>query len=467
MTVASAEQYEASIRRLFPQGAYWDEQFADPESDTSLFAKAKAASLVQFRNRMSVLQAESMVDTTDELIADWERVYLGEVSVGLDLEERRLLIKSKFDLKLNIEELRKATAMFGLNLLSVVFPFRSAFFGHSPFNTSAIGSPVVFSVLLIKAGWGKTNFWALIKPEYPLKRFARLHFGCERLAYFPARQLRLDVNKKLRESAFGFNKAGVQRLFPAPSCKYKTIVDARFRAASMGFMKCGTARLVYSPIPAMRGIASDYFRTRGMGFARFGGTRLAYSPAREVRRFAHKYWRSASTGLARFGFDRLLAMPLETLRDMTAHRFRTFQFGAARFGASRLAYYANGFQRNILQGADTESVFADFYRILLIDSGVVCKADAALVDLIIGVSKFSPFWGLELVKALIDEDGIMARFDEWFMRDIMRSADFYLRLEQVLIDHFVMVKKMFLAFEQAIKIILLANHIAYFNYDGE
>ena len=459
-------QYEAAIKKLFPEGDYWDAQFADANSDVSLFCKAKLPELIRFRERMNVLQSESVIEKTEELIADWERVLLGTVNHGLDINHRRLLLKSKRDVKLNREELQKIASMFGLSIGSVVFPYRPAFFGFSKFNTSTIGSLVVFSVLLIKSGWGKTNFRDLIKQEYPSKRFTRLHFGYERLAYFPVRQFRLDVNKMLRESAFGFNKAGVQCLFPSPSYKYKGIVDARFRAASMGFMKCGLSRLVYSPIAAMRGIAADYFRPGGMGFARFGRVRIAYSPAHSVRRFIHKYWRSASTGLARFGFDRLLFIPLQTLRGMTTQSFRTFQFSAVRFGASRIAYYANGFQDNII-GADTESVFADFYRILLTDSGAVCKADAALVDLIISISRFSPHWGVELVKTLIDEDGVMTRFDEWFMRDVMHSADFYLRLEQVLIDYWVSVRKMFSEFEQAIKNKLLANQIAYFNYEGE
>ena len=154
MTATNAPQYEASIRRLFPQGAYWEEQFADTESDTSLFAKAKAESLAQFRNRMDILQAESIVNTTDELIADWERVYLGEVSVGLNLEERqrRLLIKEKLDLKLDIEELRIVTAMFGLNLLDVSCPFRPAFFGFSHFGIDQISGCAGFCVVQITTG---------------------------------------------------------------------------------------------------------------------------------------------------------------------------------------------------------------------------------------------------------------------------------------------------------------------------
>jgi hypothetical protein len=464
--VAGHAEYESAIKKLFPQGAYWDAQFADAESGASLFAKAKLDGLVSFRERMDALVKESVIETTDELIAEWERVLLGYVTAELPLNERRLLLKSKRDVKLDRSELQKTAAMFGLTLLDVSFPFRPAFFGHSYFNTSTIGSPVTFSVLLITAGRGKSDFWELIKAEYPAKRFTRLRFGHGRLAYFPLRQLRLNVNRKLRESAFAFNKAGIERLFPSPSREYKTIAEARNRASSAGFMKCGSARLVYSPVPAMRKIVSAYFQSRGMGFARFGWTRLAYSAAYTVRRFVRKYWRSVSTGLARFGRGRILYIPLETLRGMAAHRFRSFQFGAVRFGASHLAYYANGFQGNVLQGMDTESVFGAFYHILLTGGGIVSKADAALVTSIIGVSKFPAAFGTELAEALVRENGVAARFDAWFMNGTMRSADFYLRFEQVLIDRFVTVKKMFEAFEKAVGEKLLENQMPYFNYEG-
>lgn len=467
IATAGEARYRDAVRRLFPQGDYWDAQFADAKSDTALFAESKLQELIHFRNRMSSLQSESVIEAADELIADWERVLLGDTFPNLDINRRRLQLKSKRDIKLNKAELQKTAAVFDLNIKDVIIPYRPAFFGHSYFNTSFTGSPVTFSVLLITAVWGKADFWHLIKAEYPAKRFTRPRFGIERLVYFPVRQLRLNVNRKLREGAFAFNKIGIERFFPSPSCKYKSIAGARLRASSMGFMPCGTGRLVYSPIPAMRGIVNGYFRDHGMGFARFGKARLAYSAAYAIRRFVRGCWRSVSTGLARFGTGRLLYIPLATLRGMAARRFRVFRFGAVRFGASRLAHYADGFQNNLLQRGATGLFFADFYRELLMRYDTISHLDAALVKTITGVSGVSRIFGAELIKALVSESGIMPRFDAWFMNTTINVTDFYLRLEQVLIDHFVTVKKMFLAFEQAIKDKLLANHIAYFNYDGE
>ncbi len=34
MPVGSVEAYAAALQQLFPQGEFWDEQFADPSSDS-------------------------------------------------------------------------------------------------------------------------------------------------------------------------------------------------------------------------------------------------------------------------------------------------------------------------------------------------------------------------------------------------------------------------------------------------
>jgi uncharacterized protein YmfQ (DUF2313 family) len=104
----SGVRYEHAIKRLFPIGDYWDRQFADPGSDVSLFAKAKLEELIRFRSRMSALRGESRIDTAEETIADWERALLGEITYGKTLTERRLLLKSKEDNKLDHAELQKS-----------------------------------------------------------------------------------------------------------------------------------------------------------------------------------------------------------------------------------------------------------------------------------------------------------------------------------------------------------------------
>ena len=149
IAVASAAQYENAIIKLFPQGDYWDEQFADPKSDVSLFVEAKTAELITFRERMSAVYDESKPESTTELIADWERILLGDVFSNLDIEQRRLQFASMNDSNLNLTILQKTAAMFGLNIQSVTIPYRPRCFGFARFGQERIGSFLTFFVLKI------------------------------------------------------------------------------------------------------------------------------------------------------------------------------------------------------------------------------------------------------------------------------------------------------------------------------
>ncbi len=215
MGVAAAAEYEAAIKKLFPQGEYWDRQFADPESDASLFCKAKLPELVKFRRRMEALQCESFTETTEELIADWERVLLDSVFPKLSLVQRRLQLSVMWNVRLNRAALQKIAGMFGLTIAGVYFPYRSGFFGFSRFRDSYIGSPAVFSVLslTVQQEGFRAKSWALIKADYPAKKFGRMRCGIDRLVYFPIYQLRLCVYAMLRESCAGFAKCGRSRMF--------------------------------------------------------------------------------------------------------------------------------------------------------------------------------------------------------------------------------------------------------------
>jgi hypothetical protein len=216
MGVAATSEYKGSIEKLFPKGDYWDRQFADPESDVSLFCKAKLPELVKFRQRMEALQNESYTETTEELIADWERVLLDAVYPNLSLLQRRIQLSRMWTIRLNRAELQKVAEMYGLSIADVYFPYRPGFTGFSHFRTSYIGSPVAFSALflIVQQEGFREKSWALIKPDYHAKRFGRMRFGIDRLIYFPIYQLRVYVHAKLRESAFGFAKCGRNRIYP-------------------------------------------------------------------------------------------------------------------------------------------------------------------------------------------------------------------------------------------------------------
>jgi uncharacterized protein YmfQ (DUF2313 family) len=199
LAVATSAQYEDAVRRLFPQGEYWDAQFADGQSDAFLFVKAKAVELRRFRERMGALLDESKMDTTTELIADWERVYLNYSSKDLDINQRRLLIKSKSDERLNRAELNKIAEMYGFTLESIEFPYRPGFFGFSRFG-DRLAAMVSFSVLkftLFKPGL-LASCWEIIKRDFPLKCFGRTCFGTERLAYFPLKDFQAAADSVSR-----------------------------------------------------------------------------------------------------------------------------------------------------------------------------------------------------------------------------------------------------------------------------
>jgi len=189
LAAASKERYESAIKKLFPQGGYWDEQFADPESDTSLFVKAKAAELKRFRERMAALLDEGKPESTTELIDGWERVLLNEVFPNLDINQRRLQLQSKNDLKLNRAELQKTAAMFGLNIEDATVPYRPRCFGFAKFGQERIGSFLSFFVVRIavaEAGIdvsqsAKAEFEGAVRNRLLANQIPVFHYGGEQL----------------------------------------------------------------------------------------------------------------------------------------------------------------------------------------------------------------------------------------------------------------------------------------------
>ena len=168
IAVAAKKQYEHAIKKLFPQGDYWEEQFADPESDVSLFAKAKTDELIRIRSRMRRLYSESHIETSEELITDWERVLLDELNTGQSLTARRELLKSKEGYYLNRYEIQKIAALFGFNIIDIYF-YRPAFFGFSRFGVDRIASPAYWHVIYVSVDTcGNSNqieqFEAALRP---------------------------------------------------------------------------------------------------------------------------------------------------------------------------------------------------------------------------------------------------------------------------------------------------------------
>jgi len=143
------EQYEASLRKLFPRGSYWDGQFADPESDCSLFCRAKTAELLRFRKRMADLQAESVIQTAAETLEDWERVILEKTNAGLSPEQRRALLAASKTGRFSVRDIKEIGLAYGVTVTGVVFPYRPGMFGFSRFGADRIPDLAAFSVLRV------------------------------------------------------------------------------------------------------------------------------------------------------------------------------------------------------------------------------------------------------------------------------------------------------------------------------
>jgi len=182
LAVASKAQYESAIKKLFPQGDYWDEQFADPKSDACLFVEAKAVELKKFRERMSALLNESKPESTTELIADWERVYLNEVFPNLEITQRRFQLRKK-DEGLNRTGLQKIAAGFGLNIQAVKIPYRPRCFGFAKFGQERIGSFLTFFVVQIMVAEAdqavKADFEETIKNRLLANHIPFFYYGGE------------------------------------------------------------------------------------------------------------------------------------------------------------------------------------------------------------------------------------------------------------------------------------------------
>jgi hypothetical protein len=247
ITVAAKSQYESAIKKLFPHGAYWDEQFSDPASDVSIFIKAKADELIRFRGRMSSLYNESHPETTDELIEDWERVLLGESNIGKMLAERRLLLKSKEDNYLNRAALEKTANMFGLNIQDITFPYRPRFFGFAKFAQERNGSFLTFSILRIAATEPglEAKHWQTIKAELELCRFARMRFAFDRMAYYPISKAREIVYRKIRRGCFGYGRFAYNRLAPFPMDGVRRLTEERLGVGRFTKLFFGRSRLLF------------------------------------------------------------------------------------------------------------------------------------------------------------------------------------------------------------------------------
>jgi hypothetical protein len=177
LTAASVQPYEEAVKKLFPQGAYWDAQFADPQSGASLFCKAKAAQIFRFRSRMDALYNESLPSAASETIDDWERVLLGEISPRLPPEQRRELLSS-FESLISKREIRHIGEKHSVTVFDIAFPLSSSAFplicAYLEGEPLALAKNIVFRMLdgarFASARCGEDRL-AFISPDYALHLF--------------------------------------------------------------------------------------------------------------------------------------------------------------------------------------------------------------------------------------------------------------------------------------------------------
>ena len=168
--VADPSTYESSIKKLFPQGEYWDKQFSNINSDCSLFVRAKIDEFIRYRNRMSDLQNESVIQTANETLEDWERVYLDRVNPELDTEQRRSILLADKAGNINVDGVKEIANSYGVVVSEIIYPFRSAFYGHSYFGINRMTCPASFSTVYIYA----TDPAPELKDDFEIQVVSRL-----------------------------------------------------------------------------------------------------------------------------------------------------------------------------------------------------------------------------------------------------------------------------------------------------
>jgi hypothetical protein len=143
--VQAHDDYRLAIRRLFPPGEFWDRQFADPQSDLSLWCDTKAAELLRRQQRRVEAFDESVVDTSTELLDDWERVH-GLNNSTLSTEVRRQIIKARRVAVVNWPIVADTVANYGGTLQSGIHPYRPSIFGATTFGLR-FATPAAFNVI--------------------------------------------------------------------------------------------------------------------------------------------------------------------------------------------------------------------------------------------------------------------------------------------------------------------------------
>ncbi|MBQ9206853.1 MAG: DUF2313 domain-containing protein [Treponema sp.] len=150
LTVGTEEQYTESLKKLLPQGSYWDKIKSDSASDINRILAAMGNDIRYFRSRMAQLQKEAYPATAEETLENWERVRLGTTNPTLATENRRALILGNA----GFSAIYKIAENFGVQI-SVEFPFRCGCFGWQKFGQKRLGAQNTLSVVTVSVLGGE------------------------------------------------------------------------------------------------------------------------------------------------------------------------------------------------------------------------------------------------------------------------------------------------------------------------
>ncbi|WP_020613095.1 putative phage tail protein [Sediminispirochaeta bajacaliforniensis] len=147
LVIPSSEEYTIAVQKLLPPGDFWDQQLADKTSDIYKWSDAKGAELNRFRAREAALLKEAYINTTTELIDNWERIFNIE-NANLELSERRKLLKSTKIENINRQVFIDICAQYDANFIKYTFPVKPAFYGYTRFD-KRIAGPAWFSTIYL------------------------------------------------------------------------------------------------------------------------------------------------------------------------------------------------------------------------------------------------------------------------------------------------------------------------------
>ncbi|MBD5448330.1 MAG: DUF2313 domain-containing protein [Treponema sp.] len=152
-----AAEYIEPLKKLFPQGEYWDKLLSDEASDISLVCKVRAENLAEFKARMNQLQRETFLDFADETIDDWERIYFGYKNDDLELEKRRSLLRAQKFGGINISILKTIAETYGGSVSKWEIPYMPAAFAHARFGLTYMSSIAGMWVVFVHCSVPETN----------------------------------------------------------------------------------------------------------------------------------------------------------------------------------------------------------------------------------------------------------------------------------------------------------------------